>query len=111
MLRKVSQRTANAQRCCRSRVPRSSPRQPIIFFFLSFLYKVSAVQTIDVQPAVIVRSTHLNMFPSLLSGGTKQAGKDDIQSLPEEERARIFDKARASVISDYLLARLKLVDG
>eukprot|EP00752_Nemacystus_decipiens_P003647 g3361.t1 len=40
-----------------------------------------------------------------------EAGKDDIQSLREEERARIFDKARASVISDYLLARLQLVDG
>lgn len=54
-------------------------------------------------------------FPDLFISFT-QAGKngDDTQSPPpppEEERARVFDEARASVISDYLLARLKLVDG
>lgn len=31
--------------------------------------------------------------------------------MPEEERAKLLDKARASVLSDYLLARLKLIDG
>ncbi|CAN0216058.1 unnamed protein product [Ectocarpus sp. 6 AP-2014] len=40
-----------------------------------------------------------------------EADKGEIQSLPEDARAKLFDKARASVLSDYLLARLKLIDG
>lgn len=37
--------------------------------------------------------------------------KAEVQNLSEEARAKLFDKARASVLSDYLLARLKLTDG
>ncbi|CBN79555.1 conserved unknown protein [Ectocarpus siliculosus] len=40
-----------------------------------------------------------------------EADKGEIQRLPEDARAKLFDKARASVLSDYLLARLKLIDG
>lgn len=56
----------------------------------------------------VASRSYLQTFTSLLR---KQAGKGDMQNLPEEERARIFDKARASVISEFLLARLKLADG
>ncbi|CAN0406137.1 unnamed protein product, partial [Ectocarpus sp. 12 AP-2014] len=40
-----------------------------------------------------------------------EADKGEIQSLPEDARAKLFDKARGSVLSEYLLARLKLIDG
>lgn len=52
-----------------------------------------------------------NAWPQPCHSFRVQAGKEEFQKMPEEERAKLLDKARASVLSDYLLARLKLVDG
>lgn len=62
-------------------------------------------------PRVGVRAllplTPLQLIPILCG----KVDKAEIQNLSEEARVKLFDKARASVLSDYLLARLKLVDG